>query len=184
MRGRCGWFLQGILLVAVVSILVSCYTHKVDTVPKWCEQIAGVDLEKKHGPWWAAIFAVSFDGDAIRDDYATFLNSQYMEKVQSRAPRLVWREGTALHMVNLSSLLLIEPEKFIAEWREGIKKAKTYAHTDRGSECVFGTLTSLFDNLHIYSLTIDGLGVVQEDSVTTIQMEREARLGKGPLKPL
>ena len=83
MRGRCGWFLQGILLVAVVSILVSCYTYKVDTVPKWCEQNAGVDLEKKHGPWWAAIFAVSFDGDAIRDDYATPAFWSYLTRAKA-----------------------------------------------------------------------------------------------------
>ena len=34
--------------------------------PEWCEQITGVDLEKKYVPFWAVLFSVSFDGDAIR----------------------------------------------------------------------------------------------------------------------
>lgn len=192
--GRALKIVGAFLLVAVVFILTSCYTHEVDTVSEWCEQIAGVDLAEKHRPWWAVIFGVSFDGDKIRDDHATYLNSWYMEIVRNRARRMeivqnrgrrmVWREGTDLHMVNLASLLQIDPEKFIAEWRDRIEKAKHFAHTDRGSECLFGTVVSLFDNLHIHLLKIDVLGVVQKDSVTTISMEREERLGKGPLKPL
>ena len=77
-------------------------------------------------------------------------------------------------------MLVIEPEKEIAEWRENIEKSKAFTYADRESKCVFGTITSLFDNLHIHSLTIDALGVLQKDSVTTIPMEREARFGNFP----
>ena len=48
----------------------------------------GVDLEDKYAPFWAVLFTVSFDGDAIRDDYVKFLNDSHMEKIANRAPRI------------------------------------------------------------------------------------------------
>src|SRR6266487_5954818 len=53
--------------------LLGCLEHRVDTFPKWCEQSAGVDLRKQHAPFWTIIFSVSFDGEAIRDDFTAFL---------------------------------------------------------------------------------------------------------------
>ncbi len=162
------------MLVGVAAVLGACSEHKVDTFPEWCEQITGVDLAEEHRPWWAVIFTISYDGDAIRDDYVAHMNSLHMEKVQNRAPRMVWRENTNLHIVNLSSFLEIEPEKFIAQWRDAIEMAKT----DHAGICVLGTVTSMFDNLYIHSMTPDALGVEWKDSVTTIPTEREVRLGE------
>jgi hypothetical protein len=173
--------MRSILLIILAMLVVGCAQHKVDTFPEWCEQITGVNLEKKYRPFWAVIFSVSFDGDAIRDDYTAFLNKSHLEKVQNRAPRMAWREGTELHLVNLSSLLVIEPEKIIEEWRKGIELAKEYKHTDQAGICLYGTLTSLFDSLHIHSMESNVLGVKWKDNVTVIPTDREKRLGKNRL---
>tara|TARA_R110000787_G_scaffold85258_2_gene182057 strand:- start:1678 stop:1899 length:222 start_codon:yes stop_codon:yes gene_type:complete len=66
------------LLLAAVS---GCSEYRVDTFPEWCEQNTGVDLEAKYAPFWAVLFSVGFDGDAIRDDFVKFLNDSHMEKV-------------------------------------------------------------------------------------------------------
>lgn len=165
------------LCLLLAAGLTSCSEHRVDSFSEWCEQITGVDLEKKYAPYWAVLFSVSFDGDAIRDDFVKFLNDNYMEKVQNRVPRMAWREGTELHLVNLSSLLVIEPEKVIAEWRSGIEKAKRYEPDDKGSACLYGTVTSLFDGLHIHSMKSDAVGRNWTDDVTVIPTDRKERLG-------
>ena len=105
----------------MVASVTACSEHVVDTFPEWCEQISGVDLKEKYAPYWAVMFSVRFDGDAIRDDLVKFLDDTHMQKVERRAPRMAWREGTELHLVNLSSLLVIEPETIIAEWRKGVR---------------------------------------------------------------
>ena len=53
------------ILVALGLLLTACSEHRVDTFPEWCEQISGVDLEEKYLPFWAVIFSVSFDHDAM-----------------------------------------------------------------------------------------------------------------------
>ena len=161
----------------MMGSLTACSEHVVDTFPEWCEQITGVDLEEKYLPFWAVLFSVSFDGDAIRADYVKFLNNSHMEKVQNRAPRMAWREGTELHLVNLSSLLMIEPEKIIGEWRKGIETAKRYEHDNDADTCLYGTLTSMFDSFHIHSLESDALGRKWTDETTVIPTERKERLG-------
>ncbi|GAF74046.1 unnamed protein product [marine sediment metagenome] len=166
------------LLSFLVVLLIGCSEHKVDTFPEWCEQITGVDLEEKYAPFWAVIFSVSFDGDSIRDDYTESLNKTHLEKVGNRAPKMAWREGTEFHLVNLSSLMMIDPEEIISQWRQGIELAKAYEHTDPAEICLYGTLTSLFDSLHIHSMESDALGVKLKDNVTIIFTERETRLGK------
>lgn len=165
------------ILVALALTLTGCSEHVVDTFPEWCEQITGMDLQKKYAPFWSVLFSVSFDGEAIRDDYVKFLNDSHMEKVQNRAPRMAWREGTELHLMNLSSLLVIEPEKVISEWRKGIETAKRYEHEDSADTCLYGTLTSMFDSLYIHSMECDTLGRNCTDEVTVIQTERKERLG-------
>jgi hypothetical protein len=157
--------------------LLGCSEHRVDTFPEWCEQIAGVDLQKQHAPFWAVIFSVSFDGDAIRDDFTAFLNKTHLEKVQNRAPKMAWREGTELHLVNLSSLLMIEPEKIIDEWKRGIELAKEHKHSHPADICLYGTVTSMFDSLHIHSMESDALGVKWTDNITVIPTLRSKRLG-------
>ena len=124
------------------------------------------------------IFSVSFDGDAIRNDFTAFLNKTHLEKVQNRAPKMAWRDGTELHLVNLSSLLVIEPKKVIEEWRQGIELDKEHKHTDPANICLYGTITSLSDSLHIHSMESDALGLKWTDKVTVIRTDREKRLGK------
>jgi hypothetical protein len=170
-----------ILFVVVAFIIFGCAEHKVDTFQKWCEQISGEDLDEKYRPFWAVIFGVSFDGDTIRDDYTEFLNKLHLEKVNNRAPKMAWREGTELHLVNLSSLMVVEPEKIIEEWRNGIELSKQYKHTDPGRKCLYGTLTSLFDSLHIHSMESDVFGKNWTEKVTVIPTDREKRLGKDRL---
>lgn len=170
-----------ILFVLVAFLIVGCAEHRVDTFQEWCEQIGGEDLDKKYRPFWAVIFGVSFDGDAIRDDYTDSLNKLHLEKVANRAPKMAWREGTELHLVNLASLMVIEPEKIIEEWRNGIELSKQYKHTDPASKCLYGTLTSLFDSLHIHTMEPDALGKNWTEKITVIETDRESRLGKDRL---
>ena len=166
------------LFSTVLFLLATgCAEHQIDTFQEWCEQITGVDLQEKHTPFWAITVAISYNGDAIRDDYTDFLNKTHLEKVQNRMSRMAWREGTNLHLVNVSSLLVIEPEEIIEGWRKGIGLAKEFKHTDQADICLYGTLTSMFDSLYIHSMKADALGVDWTDTVTTISTDREKRLG-------
>lgn len=167
-------------LIPVLLLLGACSEHKVDTFPEWCEQITGVDLYEQYAPFWAIFPSVSFHAEEIRDDVASSLNAMFMEKVENRSDRMVWREGTELHMINLSSLLVIESEKIIGSWRDGIEKAKRYEHKNEKEVCLYGTVTSMFDSMHIHSMTADALGVKWTDDVTVIDTERKGRL-KNPL---
>jgi hypothetical protein len=176
-----GLYRKVLLACLLVAAVPGCSEHRVDTFPEWCEQITGVDLEEKYAPLWAVLFSVSFDGDAIRDDFVKFLNDSHMEKIQNRAPRMAWREGTELHLVNLSSFLVIEPEKVIGEWRNGVEKAMRYEHDNTADTCLYGTVASLFDNLRIHSMESDALGRNWTDEVTVIPTERKERLGEKAL---
>jgi hypothetical protein len=170
-----------ILIVITIIFSIGCSSHNVDTVGEWCEQLAGVDLNKKYAPFWAVLPSVSFDGDAIRDDFTTSLNETYLQKAENRAPRMAWREGTELHLINLSTLFVIEPEEFIGKWREGIELRNELKLTDEGDLCIYGTLTTMFDSLHIHSIEIDELGKEKADNVTVISTGREKRLGNNRL---
>lgn len=127
----------------------------------------------------------TYKPDAIRDDFARFLNDIYMEKVQKRAPRMVWRDGTDLHVTNLSGLFVVDPQDFISKWRRGIEIAKHQAGRNEADRCLWGTVFSLFDSVHIHSMKTDALGVRWTDSVTVIPTDRKeifAKAGMG--KPL
>ena len=76
---------------------------------------------------------------------------------------------------------MIEPEKVIEEWRQGIELDKERKHTDPVNICLYGTITSLFDSLHIHSMESDALGRNWTDKVTVIHTDREKRLGKNRL---
>lgn len=173
--------MRQLLLLCVCIALSGCTEHRVDTFPEWCEQISDVDLEKKYGRSWAVIFSVSFDAEAIRDDYTSVLNKIHLEKVQNRADKMAWRKGTELHLVNLSSLVVVEPEKVIDEWRRGIELDKQLKYEHPADKCMYGTLTSMFDSLHIHSMKSDALGKNWSDSVTVISTDREKRLGNNRL---
>ncbi len=165
------------ILPVSLFLLLGCSEHKVDTFPKWCEQISGVDLQQKYAPFWAAFPGVSFHGDAIRDSYADFLNKSHMDKIQNRSTKMAWREGLQLHLINLSSFMMIEPEQIIEEWRSGVEMEKAKKLSDPADVCLYGTLTSMFDSLHIHSMQADSLGSKWKDTVTVISTNREQRLG-------
>lgn len=165
------------LILVALTLISGCSEYKVDTYPKWCEQITGVDIQKKYAPFWAVFPGVSFHGDAIRDSYTEFLNKRHLEEVQNRAPKMAWRDGAQLHLVNLSSFLVIEPEKVIEEWRKGIELDNAHKLRDSADICLYGTLTSMFDALHIHSMKADALGTKWTDSVTIIPTDREKILG-------
>jgi hypothetical protein len=94
---------------------------------------------------------------------------------------MAWREGTDLHLVNLSSLMVIEPQEIITAWKRGIEASKTLTKQDAAEQCLYGTVTSMFDNMHIHSMTADALGRNWRDDVTIIPTDRQSRLGKGRL---
>ena len=173
-------FLIAILLMVQV-LTAGCYNHKVDTFPEFCEQITGVDLEKKYCPAWAIFFSVSFEGDAIRDDFTRFMNATHLEKVQHRTNKMAWREGTDLHLVNLSSFMLIDPEEVISQWRRGIELEKNLEHSDPIDICLYGTLGSLFDRLVIHSIDPQSPSAKGNNNLTILTTDREKRLGKGRL---
>jgi hypothetical protein len=164
-------------LLALISI--GCTTHhEVDTFPEWCEQISGVDLSDKYNKPWTPFFAVSFKGDAIRDDFMKSMNETYNEKMKTEDSGIMWREGTELHLVNPSSFYIIEPEEFISEWKNKIQLSKTYSLTDRSEICIYGTMTSLFDTIIIHSYEFDDYGLMVNDNTITIDAERRTRLGE------
>jgi len=168
-------------IIAIFVTMIGCYNHKVDTFEKWCEQINGVNLERKYNPFYSVVFSVSFDGDSIRNDFTAFMNKSHMEKVNNRIDKMAWRDGTDLHLVNLSSLMMIEPEEVISGWRKGIETAKISKLTDKADTCLYGTLVSMFDRLIIHSMKADALGRNWTDNITVIETDRETRLGKNRL---
>ncbi len=126
---------------------------------------------------------MSFHHDAVRDDFVKFLNDAHMEKVQNRAPRMAWREGTELHLVNLSSLLVVEPEEIIGGWRQGVENAKAGQSGVGAETCGFRIVANLFDNLHIHSLKSDGLGIKWTETITVIPTDRKTRFAKLGMTP-
>ena len=170
-------FLCGVFILVLVA---GCSTHEVDTFPEWCERITGVDLYKKYAPWWSIIPAVKFNGEAIRDDFVSFLNNAYMEKANGRIEKMVWREGTNLHIVNMSSLFVIEPEKMINEYRQKVQAYWDSKTKDKADICLFGTIATMFDTITIHSIEADIFGKNWKDTPTVIDTLRQEKLkGKG-----
>lgn len=179
--------MQALTIIAVL-FLVGCSEYKLDTFAKWCEYINDEKSVEKHQPFWAVFPGVSFHHDAIRDDFTKFLNDTHMEKVKNsanvnRSPRMAWREGTKLHLINLSSYFEVDAEKIIAEWRRGIEKAKTNTLEDKADKCLYETISNLFDSVHIHSMTADIFGKNWTDHVTVIDTDRKARFAKHKLTP-
>ena len=165
-----------------VMLLASCSNYEVNTTERWCEHLlSGGNLAEKHAPFWAVLPSVSFDGNAIRDDFVRFLNKAMMEKVEGRIDRMVWREGTNLHIENLSSLMEIDQKEVIEGWRTGIARDNAGKLTDPADQCLYGTVTSMFDMVTIHSKHWDPMGfkVVSEDK-DVLDTERAKRI-KNPL---
>ena len=81
---------------------------------------------------------------------------------------MAWRNNNELHIVNLSSLIKINPERMIDRWRHGIKLALEKKHTNSIDICLYETLSQLFDSLHIHTMKVDEEGRVVQDDVTVI----------------
>jgi len=71
---------------------------------------------------------------------------------------------------------MIEPEKIIDEWKRGIELAKEHKHSHSADICLYGTIMSIFDNLHIHAMESDALGVKWSDNITVIPTDRAKRL--------
>ena len=150
-------------------LLVGCSEIKVDTFQKWCELISGEDLKGKYTKFWVIKLSVSIDKERIRDDFIIFLNRSMLKKVQYKVYQMAWIKDKELHIVNLSSLLKIEPELMIDKWQNGIKLALQKKHTDFADICIYETVIRLFDILYIHTMKFDNNGRVIEDVVTPIQ---------------
>lgn len=153
--------------------LMGCYQHEIETFQEMCEY-----TNKEYvSPPLAINVSISINDEAVMDDYVNYLNKSHMEEVNNRIEKMAWREGRDLHLVNFSSLLIVEPETIISEWKEGINLAKQYKQKDSAGRCLYGTLTRMFDSLHIHSMEDeDGWGN-WKDEVTIIPTDREAKLG-------
>jgi hypothetical protein len=127
----------------------------------------------KHSPFWAVFPGIGFDGNAIRADFAKKLNEVTLDSVQHRADRMVWVEGTDLHVVNVGSLNVIEPQEVISGWRALIERG--WKSTDKDKDrCVAGSLVSLYDRVLIHTWVWDPLGLkVTGDDVTTVETNRK-----------
>ena len=144
----------------------------MDTFEKHCERKKFIDEGRdqlhEHAPFWAIFLSISSHPDAIRDDFVAFMNKAHLEKVQNRAERMAWREGLEFHLVNLSSLLEVEPEEIIGSWKTNIQKAKEHALKDPADKCLFETVADYFDVIKIHSMESDALGINWTDHVTEI----------------
>lgn len=150
-------------------LLVGCSEIKVDTFQKWCELISGEDLKAKYAEFWVIKLSVSIDKESVRDDFIVFLNRSMLKKVQYKVHQMAWIKDNELHIVNLSSLLKIEPKIMIHQWQNGIKLAMQKKHTDFVDICIYETVTRLFDILYIHTMKFDNKGEVIEDVVTPIR---------------
>jgi hypothetical protein len=70
----------------------------------------------------------------------------------------------------------LSQKKIIDEWKRGIELAKEYKHSHLADICLYGAITSIFDNLHIYAMESDALGVKWTDNITVIPTDRAKRL--------
>lgn len=165
---------NGLGAIAMAISISACYTIEVETVEEWCAQISGEDLYER-APFWATFPAIRFHGESLRDAYVTLLNESMLEKVQSRASRMAWRDGAVLHVENLGNLLVVDPDTIIAEWRAGIERGITFNELDQADKCLYGGITSLFDQLVVHSADHDGVRWIDE-TLTTIDTERQTRL--------
>lgn len=173
---RC-WTLTTFPMVLLL-LLPACYTVEVDNAELWCVQLTEGDLYDL-APAWAVLPGVRFHGDDIRMSYAALLDEAYMEKVNDRSDRMAWVEGTTLHMESLGNLMDLEHEVFIQEWREGIRRAEAYETTDDEDRCLYGSVTSLFDQLVIHTADHDGIQWVNEEEVLIPIGTRDELRAKG-----
>lgn len=172
-----------VVIIVCATLLASCSNYEVNTADRWCEYLlsGNGNFAEQHAPWWAIFPSVSYDGDAIRHDFVRQLNGALMQKVGRRADRMVWQKGTELHIENLSSLMVVDEEKVISGWRNGIARANAGNFTGSADKCLYGTVTSMFDSVIIHSAHWGPmrLKVVSEDK-TVLDTNRHENI-KNPL---
>ena len=144
-------------------------------------------VNKKYKPFWSLFTVVSFHNDEVLDSLVAFLNETYMKKFEGRLDRAVWREGApaagVLHVTNLSGLFVIEPERFIEEWRQGIEKELARKSPMQAEDCLFAEVTLLFDAVHVHSTKGDlTRGIPWTESVTVLPTARQERFAKHGMK--
>ncbi len=172
--------LISILAFLACCLMMGCQQIEIDTLEKWCDNVSGVDLESKYGHFWAVITGVSFNDEAVRDDIARKLNVMWMEKAKGRTDKMVWREGMFLHVINPSSLWVVDKEDTIKFYREGLD---AYFKNDKmhpAERCLFGAILSHFNYVIIHNLD-RSLPWVNKDTKTIIDTRRDEyskRLGK------
>lgn len=168
--------------IIAAFVLLSCSNYEVNTTERWCEHLLyDGNIAEKYAPFWAVFPGVSFDGEAIRDDFVRFLDDAYMQKVEGRIDRMVWREGNDLHIENFSLLMEVDEEEAINSWRSGIQKHNAFKLSDPADKCLFGTVTGIFDSVIIHSKKWDGLGLkIVSEEKAVIETELRKRI-KNPL---
>jgi hypothetical protein len=165
-----------ILISLNVVFAGACYEVKIDTLQRWCEHVSGTDLTEKYAPAWALLPSVSFHYSGVRRDYVHLLDSLSLEQVQGRAPRMVWEQGSNLHVSSPSDLVMIAPESVLAQWQSGLGRGSSGHTTDQADECVFGTAASLFDTVKVHFGVQDGVGRFIGDTVVSLPTQRKTRL--------
>lgn len=167
MNNKCR-IIKTLFLTFFILLLSGCAEYKVDSFKEWCELISGVNLKAKYAPFWAIKLSVSIDEDKIRKDFTSFLNSAFLKKVKYQSPKMAWRKDKELHVVNLSVILNIKPESMIKKWKTGIESSLENQHTNSTDICLYGTVTRLFESLHIHTRQVDKMGKVLQEEVTII----------------
>jgi hypothetical protein len=160
------------LLCLTAAVTTACYEVKIDTLSKWCEHISGADLTEGYAPTWAILPSVSFHYADVRADFVHALDSLSLAAVQHRAPRMAWQEGTTLHIVSPSDLVVISPDSVLAGWRRGLDSAAS-GYSDPVTACVFWTAASLFDTVTVHFGVQDTAGRFVGDTVVKIPTARK-----------
>jgi hypothetical protein len=166
------------LLVAMCVPFAACTTHEVNTWERWCEQIRGVDLERKYRGW-GIIFGVSYDAEAIRKDFAERFNAIAIASVSNRyfdgrpaddpvlaemaRLRLIgaWHESTELHWAHsYLSLEYADPVLAFSEVTSELEsKLERYRNIDtpraqdgdtNANLCIWGTIDGVYKRLVLH----------------------------------
>lgn len=155
-----------ILILIIFAIVIASrfynFSYTVNTWDGWCSQLLGEDLYDKYNT-----FSISFDHEAIRDDFVKRYDElviqniayRYLGGASSDDPTVkeikrlkmigVWSEGNDLYLRN--DLLIIDEELGIddfVEWekkfRKSIEAAQKYEDMEDIPYCIFGTMNTHF----------------------------------------
>jgi hypothetical protein len=102
----------------------------------------------------------------VRGEYVSMLNGRYMDLVDGRAIEMVWEDEGDLHLSDPSDLMVIEPDAFHHEWREGLDRTAA-GDGDSVDSCIFAPALELFDAIYVHTDLWDELHlqIVRTDTV-------------------